>query len=438
MRIFFILFFIPVMLFASDCHLWTVSSPDNTIQITVQLDAGRLYYSVSKNKTLLISPSRLGFKLGNDDHFDSNFKFVAKKQTSQDTTWTTVWGEQKNIRNHYRELSLVLTRNPDMRLELDFRAFDDGVAFRYCIPEQPNLDHFEIMDELTEFNMHPKTNAWWIPAFAGNRYEYLYRHTSISEIDTIHTPVTLETPDHLFLSIHEAALTDFSSMTLVYDKNKKLKAYLVPWSDGVKVKTRTPMYSPWRTIQIAKKPGDLITSSMILNLNEPNKLNDVSWIQPGKYVGIWWEMHIDVSTWASGPKHGATTENAKHYIDFASKYGFDGVLIEGWNLGWDGDWTQNGEIGDYITLVRRDRRSADWYLGSITDEHSRKFDIRLDFLDPDMNYIAEIYADGERADWKRNPYDIRIENQQVNRNTTLSLKLAAGGGAAIRFEPVQQ
>ncbi len=195
--------------------------------------------------------------------------------------------------------------------------------------------------------------AWWIPAFQPNRYEYLYRNTSLGQLSTgggsVHTPFTMETADGLYLSIHEAALKDYSSMTLKAEDHLVFKANLVPWSDGVLVKAQTPLRTPWRTIQIAESPGDLITSYLILNLNEPNALGDVSWVKPGKYIGIWWGMHLDKWTWGSGPKHGATTENTKAYLDFAAKYGFSGVLVEGWNLGWDGDWTAHGDQFNFTT-----------------------------------------------------------------------------------------
>ncbi|MCP4413955.1 MAG: glycoside hydrolase family 97 protein, partial [Gammaproteobacteria bacterium] len=207
-----------------------------------------------------------------------------------------------------------------------------------------NMKAVQISDEKTEFNMAGDHKAWWIKAYQYNRYEYLYQSSPLSEIDTVHTPFTMETDDGLFLSIHEAALTDFASMTIAHTDGNRLKCDLVPWSDGTKVKAEAPFVSPWRTIQIAETAGDLITSYLVLNLNEPNKLEDVSWIKPGKYVGIWWEMHLGTSTWASGKKHGATTKNTKHFIDFAAKYGFDGVLVEGWNIGWDGDWIQNSDL----------------------------------------------------------------------------------------------
>jgi alpha-glucosidase len=475
----------------------------------------------------------------------------------------------------------------------------------------------------------------------------------------------------LYLTIHEAALIDYPAMALKMGTNTTLECDLYPWSNGTKVKASTPLQTPWRTIQIAENPGDLITSYLILNLNEPNKLEDTSWIKPGKYVGIWWGMHIGTYTWGSGPNHGATTENAMRYIDFASEYGFDGVLIEGWNLGWDGNWTANGDefsftqpypdfdiqavteyaaskgvklighhetgaaiqnyegqmdaafqlyqslgvdtvktgyvgwgqgikhyddrgyiqgvewhhgqymvahyrkvietaakyhimldvhepvkdtgerrtypnmmtregargqeydawsedggnppdhttilpftrmmagpfdltpgtfdlmieakpdnrvnttlakqlalyvviyspmhmasdlpenyidqpafqfiqdvptdwrdtqvldaaIGDAVTIVRQDRNSDDWYLGSITDENGRSLDVTLDFLDPDRKYVAEIYADGPDADWLDNLLSIKISQVLVDNGTSLTLDLAPGGGAAVRFRP---
>jgi alpha-glucosidase len=200
------------------------------------------------------------------------------------------------------------------------------------------------MDELTEFALAGNYTAWWIGAFQPNRYEYLYNRTPASGIEIVHTPLTMETGDGIFLSIHEAALVDWAAMTLMNKGDNVLKAELVPWSDGVKVRGATPSRSPWRTIQIGDTAGDLITSYLILNLNEPNKLGDVSWVKPGKFIGIWWAMHLGIATWGSGPKHGATTENAERYIDFAAKHGFDRVLVEGWNVGWDGNWTatENG------------------------------------------------------------------------------------------------
>jgi alpha-glucosidase len=308
------------------------------------LKNGRPFYRVMRQRQEIIKPSRLGFIFKDAPSLAENFKIASKETRSVDETWTQPWGEKKDIRNHYKELriNLIETSELSRKMTVVFRAYDDGIGFRYEILGQPGLDDFEIMDELTEFALAGDHRAWWIGAYQWNRYEFLDQQSPVSALDTVITPLTMEAADGLCLSIHEAALTDYASMNLAHIGNQTLKADLVPWSDGVKVKTSAPMKTPWRTIQMADNPGELVTSYLILNLNEPNRLEDVSWIKPGKYVGIWWEMHIDKSTWGTGAKHGATTENTKRYIDFAAKYGFDGVLVEGWNIGWDGDWVKNG------------------------------------------------------------------------------------------------
>jgi alpha-glucosidase len=650
----------------------TVTSPDGALSLTLALPDGRPVYGVARFGRLIIAASRLGFILKDQKPLDAGFVVVSSRTSSFDETWTQPWGEVKDIRNHYNELRVELkeTAAAPRAMTLVFRVFDDGVGFRYEIPEQPNLKQFDIMDELTEFALADDAKAWWIGAYQPNRYEFLYHSSPTSALDVVHTPATFETPNGLFLSIHEAALVDYASMTLRRVGDHVLKADLVPWSDGIRVKTQTPLRTPWRTIQIADDAGGLITSYLCLNLNEPNKLGDVSWIKPGKYVGIWWEMHLNVSTWGSGPHHGATTANAKRYIDFAAKYGFDGVLIEGWNVGWDGDWVvygdkfqfttpypdfdikevtrygaekgvrlighnetgaavlnyerqlkdafqfyeklgvcavktgyvgmdpcvkridENGKeqlewhhgqfmvrhydkvvqeaakhhimidahepikdtglrrtfpnmmtregargqeynawdpeggnppehetiipftrllagpmdftpgifrllypearpnnrvnttlakqlalyvvlyspltmaadlpqnyeanltpfqfirdvptdwadtrvlharIGDYVTIARQDRNSDDWYLGSVTDEEGRILHASLSFLEPNQQYVAEIYRDGLNADWKTNPYDIDISKKLVDQGTDFEIRLAPGGGQAVRF-----
>ena len=330
---------------------YSASSPNGVLEVAFTLEGGVPYYKISRFGTEIIKPSRLGFILEGSPPLADGFKVSFCETTHVDETWIQPWGEKKDIRNNYSELRVTLSEIPAPKrsIALVFRAFDDGIGFRYEIPEQPHLSKFEILDELTQFAFAGDHRAWWIGAYWWNRYEYLYQQSLVSEIDTVHTPLTMETADGLYLSIHEAALTDFASMALVNMGDNVLKADLVPWSDGIKVKTSAPMKSPWRTIQIADTPGGLITSYLILNLNEPNKLGDVSWVKPGKYVGIWWEMHIGKSTWGSGPQHGATTANTKRYIDFASRYGFDGVLVEGWNVGWDGDWIKNSDKFQFTT-----------------------------------------------------------------------------------------
>jgi alpha-glucosidase len=651
-----------------------VASPGGVLEVTFELMDGVPTYRVSRRGRPVIATSKLGFVLRRGPALDRGFRVASTRTAGVDETWTQVWGEEKRIRDHHNELQveLVEAAGEPRRLHVAFRVFDDGVGFRYHVPAQTGLDDIEIADERTEFAFPADHRAWWIPAFEPNRYEYRYTDSPLSRTTRVHTPVTFETGDGLYLSIHEAALTDFASMTLHRRQGHTLEADLVPWSDGIKVRGSVPMTSPWRTIQVADTPGGLIDSYLILNLNEPNRLADVSWVRPGKYVGIWWEMHLGVSTWGSGPRHGATTENTRRYIDFAAKHGFDGVLVEGWNLGWDGNWAagetefsftrpypdydlvglaayarqrgvrlighhetgggvenyerqmedafalchklgiravktgyvahgqsiqrtdasgkthkewhhgqymvrhyrkvvetaarhqvlldvhepikdtglrrtwpnmmtregacgqefnawggsrrnhpdhttilpftrllagpmdftpgifdltyekhrpddrvsttlakqlalyvviysplhmaadlpQNyeakpepfafikvvptdweettvlhGRIGDYVTIVRKDAGSDDWYLGSITDENARTLEADLGFLDAKRDYVAEIYRDGDDADWETNPYAIVIEEKRVTSATKLPLRLAPGGGTAIRFRP---
>jgi alpha-glucosidase len=664
-----------VVLLASDCAVaqeQAVTSPDGAVSVLFALRDGMPTYSVSRLGNPLIVESRLGFELADGPPLDGNFTLASTERRSFSETWTQPWGEKREILNEYNELRLVLRQQDELARELVivFRVFDDGVGFRYEWPEQPHLASLAIQHELTEFTLAEDGRVWWIPAYEPEHYEYLYRNTRVSKLKKAHTPATFETPDGIFLSIHEAALTDFASMTLAGSGGTTLKADLVPWSDGVKVRATVPHRSPWRTIQIADNPGELITSYLMLNLNEPCQLEDTSWIKPGKYVGIWWEMHLGKSTWSSGEKHGATNENTKRYIDFAAENGFDGVLVEGWNEGWDGDWTKNGDkfsftqpyadfdlaelaryaeskgvalighhetggavpnyerqlsdafalyerlgisavksgyvnwsqglaridergkhhgewhygqymarhhqrvvdeaakhkimldvhepvkptglcrtfpnlmtgegargqeynawssdggnppehetilpftrllagpmdftpgifdltyeelrpnnrvnttlakqlalyvvlysplqmaadlpenyaaapeafqfirdvptnwddtrvlnarIGDYVTIARKERDGDDWYLGSVTDEVGRTLELPLSFLDRDRRYMAEIYRDADDADWRSNSTAHSVEQREVDANTVLTLRLAAGGGQAIRF-----
>ena len=653
-----------------------VRSPDGSIVVEFSLSDGVPRYRVSNDGREVIGASRLGFLFGSDGTLADDLLITESSTSSFDETWTQVWGEVKTIRNNYTELRVGLSQTGDLRrMNVVFRVFDDGIGFRYELPAQEHSRDIVITDELTEFAISEDARTWWIPAYGDNRYEYLYTESTLSSLrseapDGVHTPLTIETDDGLYLSLHEAALTGYSSMTLSNTHGTTLEADLEPWSDGTKVKAVTPLTTPWRTIQIADTPGDLITSYLILNLNEPNQLTDTSWITPGKYVGVWWEMHRGISTWGQGPTHGATTKNAERYIDFAAGHGFDGVLVEGWNWGWDGNWPSNGdrfnftesfpdfdlesvaayamadgvrlighhetasgianyesqmdaafslyeslgvntvktgyvgsdpgvtaldatgvpqglewhhgqymvehhqrvveaaakhhlmldvhepvkdtglrrtwpnlmtregargqeynawspdggnppdyvtilpftrmlagpmdytpgifdlmldggdnrvrhtlakelalyvvlysplqmaadlpenyqnqpafafiedvpvdwqhtrvlngEIGDYVTIVRQDRNSDDWYLGSVTDEDDRTLEIELDFLPAAKSYVAEIYADGPGADWEDNPLPVTLNQVLVDSSMSMALELAPGGGQAIRFRP---
>lgn len=648
-----------------------IESPDRTLGVELDLNGeGRLAYRVARKGQPLIADSRLGFILRNGRQLLRGFALDRLSTRSFDETWEQPWGERRFVRNRYNELraSFVERDGERRRLDLVFRVFDDGVGFRYELPKQPDLDEVQIQEELTEFAIAPTAIAWWIPAFEWNREEYLYHRTPLAEVGVAQTPITVRTHDGIHIALHEAALVDYAGMNLAKGDDGRLRAMLTPGSPA-KVVRRTPFATPWRTIQIADRAGGLVESNLILNLNEPNKLGDVSWFKPSKYVGVWWSLHLDQQSWATGPKHGATTEHTKRYIDFAAKHGFRGVLVEGWNLGWDGDWfangwnfdfskptpdydlqglaayaktkgvhlighhetacavshyerqmgdafslferlgvdavktgyvcdagqierqdvpngpvvrewhegqwmsnhhlrvleaaakhhvainahepikdtglrrtypnwvsregargqefnawgnppnppehepnliftrmlagpmdftpgvvslqgrggqaiqntlarqladyvvlyspihmaadlpehyaqhmdafqfivdvptdwqdsrVLNGEVGDFATIVRKDRNSEDWYLGSVTDENARTLEVPLSFLDTKRTYVAQIYRDGEGADWKTNPFAFVRETREVKRGDTLTLKLGSGGGAAIRFHP---
>ncbi|HEU0306396.1 MAG TPA: glycoside hydrolase family 97 protein [Lysobacter sp.] len=648
-----------------------VASPDGTLKVELDLNPeGRLAYRVSHKDQPLIRDSGLGFILRNGRQIMRGLKLDTQATRRFDETWEQPWGERRFVRNHYNELraSFVEGGRDRRRLDVVFRVFDDGIGFRYELPKQPALDEVQIQEELTEFAIARPATAWWIPAYEWNREEYLYQRTPLAEVGVAQTPITLRTADGLHVSLHEAALVDYAGMNLAKGEDGRLRASLTPGSPA-KVVRRTPFATPWRTIQVAERAGGLVESSLVLNLNEPNKLGDVSWFKPAKYVGVWWSLHLDEETWGTGPKHGATTANTKRYIDFAAEHGFRGVLVEGWNLGWDGDWfangwnfdfrkptadydleglaayakskgvhlighhetacavshyerqmdeaftlfqrlgieavktgyvcdagqierqdttngpvvrewhegqfmsnhhlrvleaaarhhvainahepikdtglrrtypnwvsregargqefnawgnppnppgheanlvftrmlagpmdftpgvltlkgrggqpipstkakqlaqyvvlyspihmaadlpehyaehmdgfqfikdvptdwqdtrVVNGEVGDYVTIVRKDRNSEDWYLGSVTDENARTLAMPLSFLDKGRTYVAQIYRDGDGADWKSNPFAFVRETREVKSGDTLTFKLGAGGGAAVRFAP---
>jgi alpha-glucosidase len=650
----------------------TVESPGKVLSVSVWTDAdGRATYSVSRFGKSVIAPSHLGFILTDAPKLDRNLSAAEAGRRMFDQTWEQPWGERRYIRDHYDELRVALTETGPLKRRFDvvFRVFDDGVGFRYEFPEQPNLKTLRIGEELTEFVLAQAGTAWWNTAFEWDREEYLYNRTPIEEVGLAQTPMTVRYQDGLHLSIHEAALIDYSGMNLARVEGRRFKAALTPGITEAKVIRSTPFTTPWRTIEIADTAGGLYESNLILNLNEPNKLGDVSWFKPTKFVGVWWDMHLGNKTWNSGPNHGATTAEAMRYIDFAAAHGLGGVLVEGWNKGWDSDWAGdgssfsfteaypdfdlkkvtdyarakgvslvghnetganaahyedqlsaaldlyqrlgvkvvktgyvsdaaqakvhaedgsvhyawhesqamsrhylkvvleaakrhiaidshepikdtglrrtypnwvsregsrgqeynawgqpgnppeheanlvftrmlegpmdftpgvfgmktrspdgvpttwakqlalyvvlyspvqmaadrienyeanpkpfkfiedvpvdwsetrvlNGEVGDYVTIVRKDRHSDDWYLGAISDEHGRVLSAPLGFLDPGRRYRAEIYRDGDDADWKRHPQDIAIESREVTSADVLTLRLAAGGGEAIRFTPI--
>ena len=330
-----------------------VSSPDGNLCLTAEVKNGKAQYSLKRGDRTVLNPSRLGFILSDGPLCDC-FRVLKTSRDSRDEVWTQPWGETESIRNNYNELTLRMqeTKGAKRKLNVVFRVFNDGIGFRYEFPEQSGLNDFQIMDELTEFAMPSDAKAWSQPTNGTKYYEALYTCEPISRKDTVSTPMTIEVDDDLYMAIHEANLTDYASLNLTPRQSSDglpvLTTALTPWQSGVKVYAKAPGVTPWRTVTVTNTPGGLITSYIALNLNEPCCMDDVSWIEPGRYVGIWWGMHMKDYTWEQGPQHGATTENTKRYIDFASRHGFKGVLVEGWNYGWDNDWTVNGHEFDFM------------------------------------------------------------------------------------------
>jgi alpha-glucosidase len=321
-------------------------SPNESIKVSVEINGeGSPGYKIIRNGKEIVGESRLGFILTDAPKIQRNMHFVSKATRSSDSKWEQPWGEWKTVRNHFNELRVRFAEKGDTARMFDvvFRIYDDGVGFRMEFPEQPNLKVANIQEELTQFNLSPDATAWWNTAMESNREEYLYNKTPIDEIGLSQTPMTVRLADGTHIAFHEAALVDYAGMNIQKVEGGLLKAVLTPSGSGAKVVRNLPFNTPWRTMQIADNAVGLYNNQLILNLNEPNKLGDVNWVKPRKYMGIWWGMHLDTQTWASGPKHGATTEYAMKMIDFAAKNGFTGLLVEGWNEGWDGDWFANGD-----------------------------------------------------------------------------------------------
>lgn len=350
----------------------SISSPDKEIEVKFYLDdQGSPHYEALFKDQQIIEPSKLGFTFKNLVPFEQ-LKIESSQTVAHNETWEQPWGEQRFVKNHYNQLVITLTEKQTDKpaLQIFFRVFNDGLAFRYRFLNNSEQTEIILADENTEFNLGEDYMCWWIPA-DWDSYEHLYNSTKISEIDAlskvdttlntctvvenaVHTPFTIQMHDSLYISIHEANLSNYASMTLMVDTVElNLKSSLVKSERmGYAVKRTLPFETPWRLIQIGEKPGDLLESRILLNLNEPNALGIVNWIKPKKYNGIWWEMHLNKSSWdMESGRHGATTENTKRYIDFASKNNLGGVLVEGWNTGWD-KWItakDREKVFDFVT-----------------------------------------------------------------------------------------
>ena len=430
----------------------SVTSPNRALIITVQsTPSGEVLYQVRYKGKSVIEPSKLGFVLSKPQVSLIRFSITAIDSSRTDTTWQPVWGEVSQIRDHHHELALTLQdrSSPAITLRVRFRVFDDGVGFRYEFPQQPALTHFVVADELTQFRLAADHRTFWMPGDYDSN-EYLYNTTKLSEVDAVaaadrekdtalksvigpnavQTPLLFTTADGLYVSLYEAALRNYPVMHLQLDKpTLTLTTQLTPDAVGNKAYLQTPAQTPWRTLIISDKATDLPASKLILNLNEPSVIDNPSWIKPQKFVGMWWEMHIGKATWEkAGGKHGANTQNVKRYIDFAAKYGFDGVLVEGWNVGWE-DWFGNWkeDVFDFVTpypdynldsltayaqqkgvrLIMHHETS-----GSVTN-YERRMDAAFSFMNKNgintvkTGYVGRIIPRGEHHDgqWMVNHYE---------------------------------
>lgn len=370
--------------FAPMAEAVQITSPGGGITVTVDVNDGVPVYSMQYKGKSVINPSKLGLELTNAENLMTGFEIVNSTTSEFDETWQPVWGETKNIRNHYNEL-LVELKQPatDRFMNLRFRVYDDGMGFRYEFPTQNNLVYFVVKEEHTQFAMNGDHTAWWI-AGDYDTQEYDYTESRLSEIrglmagsisgnasqtqfspTGVQTSIQMKTDDGLYINLHEAALVDYSCMHLnLDDRNMIFESWLTPDAQGNKAYVQAPAHTPWRTVIVSDDARDMLASNLILNLNDPCQYEDTSWIKPVKYIGVWWEMigwsrewsytydlpsvkldQLDYSQTKPHGRHPANNDNVKKYIDFAAEHGFDQVLVEGWNIGWE-DWF--GKSKDYV------------------------------------------------------------------------------------------
>ncbi|MBR3254026.1 glycoside hydrolase family 97 protein [Candidatus Saccharibacteria bacterium] len=332
-----------------------ILSPNGRIHCLFELKNSALYYSVTVDEKRIVSRSKLGILICGEDPLCNNLKVVRTNSHSHEETVELPWGENQFIVSNYNESCFYLAESdaPYRIFTIRFRVFDNGVAFRYEIPPQPKFQRITISNELTEFNIDLNSTVWKIPAYQPDRYEYNYEKINLHSLSgSAHTPFTLKTPNGFYLSLHEAALYDYGSMNVTLNNDHVACADITPLSDGTKAHVSLPFQTPWRVIMIANSAIELTTNHIIYCLNDPPK-GDFSWVNTLKFIGIWWAMYVGEWTWAPGERHGATTKHAKEYIDAAVRLGVQGVLIEGWNEGWEGDWLENG-INNKFTIAEND------------------------------------------------------------------------------------
>lgn len=436
-----------------------ISSPNKEITVRIS-QVNQLTYEVNHLGNPIVTPSSIGFKLSRPEISLTEFEVIDSKKVSVNETWQPVFGEKSVVKNHYNELTVALQSNtqPSYFLNVIFRVFDDGLGFRYEFPDQPNMKHFVVAEEQTEFSVTGDHKVFWIPGDYETN-EYLYNTTKLSEIDAlaasekekdialkrpigrnfIQTPLMLVTESGYYISIHEAALVNYPVMNLELDRNNfKFTSHLVPDGIGNKAYLQTGFKTPWRTLIFSKEPEKILESNLIVNLNEPSKIEDPSWLTAQKFIGVWWEMHVGKGTWEyTGGKHAANTENVKKYIDFAAKYGINGVLVEGWNEGWE-DWFGNWkeEVFDFVSpYPDYDTKYLTEYAasknvkiimhhetsGSVTN-YERRLNDAFDYMNSHgintvkTGYVGKIIPRGEHHDsqWMTNHY-LRVAQKAVEK-----------------------
>lgn len=373
-----------------------VRSPNGRLRVTVRVRDGRLRYEVVRRGRVLVASSGLGLDLADRPSLTSGLVVESVDRRTVDESWRPAWGPDALVRNHAKECVVRTAQSASgLRLNLVIRVFDDGVGFRYHLPAQDGLDTYTVTAERTEFALSPTATSWSLEAGTGSSAdERHYRQARLAKVETAQTPLTLATREGQHMVVHEAALIDYPSMTLAVDPRRRgtFTSELISLPDGSKAKLSGEFSTPWRTLTIGDRPGDLAESHLIENLNEPCALDDTSWISPGTYVGVWWELQRRHTTWTAGPKHGATTERVKQYIDLAKEAGAGSVLAEGWNTNAGGEWagqdfrTPQPDF-DLPEVLRYARANG---VGFIAHNETRGF---VDYYEQHLDEIFARYAE---------------------------------------------
>ncbi len=432
-----LLMFWVVGIHAMGARPYGVSSPDERINLKVSLDGGRLYYQVDRDGKTILNPSRLGIKLQGAPDMTDGFSVVNVVTDTFAETWHPVWGEESSIDNRYNELRITLAQKktaPGRRISVVFRVFDDGIGFRYEFPRQASLGDFVIADEITEFAFPATHTTWSLPVEGIRFYEGLFRELPVDSVGWASTPVTIRTAEGLHMALHEANLTDYAAMNVQSTPGSNtLRAALTPWSTGEKVRVTDVRVSPWRTLVIADNAGDMMLSRLMLNLNEPCRITDTSWIKPQRYIGIWWVYHMKRNTWHAGPEHGATTENTMRHMDFAAKNNFGGVLVEGWNPDWQSwnfDYRHPYDDFDIEAITRYGREKGVALIGHHeTGGRVANYEAQMEdgfrlYRDNGMNYVKTGYVGDLLDDKERHSSQFGVRHYRKVIETAAKYNLA--------------